>query len=305
MIRRNALQQEADKVAARVAKLREQAELTAKEVKRLETYERRLTAKQKELAALEVETLRLQRLAAQERDMAADAQRIADEAWDSASAALDAQSAAEARREAVEAEITQQIRDKAISEAQRAAQSAHRRLMGLAGTPAFEAEPDMEKFNNISRIVTDWRLIREEKAALASERQAFDADRDTALGWHGQALRQQIDEASEEITRLKAQNLDLHRQLGAWSAFRDLTREVLKALLPESLYERFRSTMQDRWSRDPRNLDRIEDPHGPEQASVIASAYHQEDEASKARGAANCMLANIQRQISEKKGGTQ
>ncbi|MFV0644706.1 MAG: hypothetical protein ACK5NN_09445, partial [Sphingomonadaceae bacterium] len=73
-------------------------------------------------------------------------------------------------------------------------------------------------------------------------------------------LRQQVLEAREEITRLKDRNLDLHRQLGAWAAFRDLTREVLKALLPETLYERFRNTMQDRWSRDRRNPDRIEDP---------------------------------------------
>lgn len=44
---------------------------------------------------------------------------------------------------------------------------------------------------------------------------------------------------------------------------------------------------------------------GPEQASVVAAAYHQEDEESKARGAATCMLENIQREISEKKGGAQ
>lgn len=140
----------------------------------------------------------------------------------SACAALDAQSAAEARREALESEVAQ-TRDKALSEAQKAAQDAHRRLLGLAGTPTFDAEPDMEKFNNISRIVTDWRLIREEKATLAAERQAFDADRDAALGRHGQELRQQIDEAREEIARLRDTARDLHRQLGVRSAFTKLT----------------------------------------------------------------------------------
>lgn len=264
--RRDALHQEAGKVAARIAKLQAQEALTAKEIKRLETYERRLRAKQDELAELEAEALRLRHLMAQDQTLAAEARRIADAQWDRASAALDAQIAAEARREALEAEMAQ-IRDRTLSEAQRAAQGAHRRLMGLAGTPAFEAEPDMEKFNNISRIVMDWRLIREEKAKLAAERREFDTHRDTALGRHGQKLRQQVRQAQEEVARLTDQNRDLHRQLGAWAAFRDLTREVLKALLPATLYDRFRSTMQDRWSIDPRNPDRIKPSPAPRPTS--------------------------------------
>lgn len=41
----------------------------------------------------------------------------------------------------------------------------------------------------------------------------------------------------------------------------------------------------------------------PEAAGEIAAAFSNEDRQSKARGAATCMLANIQREISEKKGG--
>lgn len=41
----------------------------------------------------------------------------------------------------------------------------------------------------------------------------------------------------------------------------------------------------------------------PEFASSIAIAYQQEDQEARARGAANCMLANVQREISERKGG--
>ncbi|WP_265500409.1 hypothetical protein [Paracoccus beibuensis] len=41
----------------------------------------------------------------------------------------------------------------------------------------------------------------------------------------------------------------------------------------------------------------------PEMAGGIATAFRHEDQVSKARGAATCMLADIQRQIAENKGG--
>lgn len=41
----------------------------------------------------------------------------------------------------------------------------------------------------------------------------------------------------------------------------------------------------------------------PEMAAGIAAAFANEDRDAKARGAASCMLANIQRKVSETKGG--
>ena len=75
----DALREEAEKVAARVAKLKTREELTTKEVKRLETCERRLQSKEGGLAELEAETLRLQRIAEEEQTHIAQARKIADE----------------------------------------------------------------------------------------------------------------------------------------------------------------------------------------------------------------------------------
>ena len=78
-----------------------------------------------------------------------------------------AKTAEEARRaalEAVEAERRQMMAEieERRQEARKEALEEHTRLMGLAGTPEFRPEADMEVFNNIERIVTDWRILAAE-----------------------------------------------------------------------------------------------------------------------------------------------
>lgn len=94
--KRSEIEEEAKTLTKRVVNLRKKEELAAKEVKRLQTYERRLANKQEELNALQSELLRLEKVANEKRNFINGAAATADEQWESATAALNAQSAAEA-----------------------------------------------------------------------------------------------------------------------------------------------------------------------------------------------------------------
>ena len=105
-----------------------------------------------------------------------------------------AKTAEEARRaalEAVEAERLQMMAE--IEEQRQEALEEHTRLMGLAGTPEFRPEAKMEVFNNIERVVTDWRLLKAEK-------EAFRTDRDAALDARTQEVLAENVRLKEQVT---------------------------------------------------------------------------------------------------------
>ena len=177
--KRSGLEEEAETLAKRVAKLREKEELAAREVKRLQTYERRLASKQEELDALQSELLRLEDAANQERDFIDDAAAVADEKWNSATAALEALSATEERRKAVEGEATQ-IRETALREAQSAADAL------LARSEDEAVQTARRVTEKTSRRLEKVLLDDGQKALLKVERErdqwrsGFETLRDTA-----------------------------------------------------------------------------------------------------------------------------
>ena len=101
-------------------------------------------------------------------------------------------------------------------QARREALEEHTRLMGLAGTPEFRPEANMEVFNNIERVVTDWRLLKAEK-------EAFRTQRDAALAARTQEVLAENARLKEQVTRLSASVRQLQR-------IRDIWQETVEAV---------------------------------------------------------------------------
>lgn len=207
-----------------------------KALKRARTYERRSEAAREALTQAETELERLRELQDSIRD---EVHQLREES----------QQLAKARDAAIRdaKEDATKIRDKAL----KSAQEKHRRLMGLAGTSAFEDEPDMEKFNNISRIITDWKVIRQEREALAEERIEFETHRDAVLDRRGKELRQELAETK--------------RHLNVVEGFLSFLKQTLKVMLPEALHQSLIKAVNRDWPSHPQNPDRA--PEEPEPSS--------------------------------------
>ena len=109
---RTKLENENTILKKRIAALHEKEQRTSKEVKRLQTYERRLAKKRDELTELEIKAAHLETAANRSRA---------------------SQSAAEARRDALEAEVAQ-AREDALTEAEEAADAILARARSLEET---------------------------------------------------------------------------------------------------------------------------------------------------------------------------
>ena len=72
-----------------------------------------------------------------------------------------------------------------------------------------------------------------------------------------------------EVRKLREENTALKLQIKAWAGFRDLTLDVLRSLLPETLFERFRRQMKEQWAVDLRNPER--EAPAPEQRPPSSS----------------------------------
>ena len=101
------------------------------------------------------------------------------------------------------------------------------------------------------------RRLQEAEGAARGIRKAAEAEAAQIVSQalsEAEAIRQKA--FPMEVRKLREENTDLKRKITAWEGFRDLTREVLRSILPEALFERFRSQMNERWATDPRNPDR-------------------------------------------------
>lgn len=236
-------------------KAAENADKAEKALRNAERYESRAAAARKERETEESALYELQRrrqeaearidrLREEQDAIRAETTRLQQEA-DTCRERLEAEraslSAVEARREAIEAE-TAQMREKALREAQEAAHATHRRLTGLAGSPEFYAEPDMEKSNNISRIVTDWKVIRQERSQLAEDKLEFEKNRDAVLDRRGQELLRE--------------NSSLKDQLRIVDAFLELLKKTLKAMFSDAEYKPIADKVMASWATHPDNPDR-------------------------------------------------
>lgn len=167
---------------------------------------------------------------------------------------LYAKTAEEARRaalEAVEAERRQMMAEieKERQEARREALEEHTRLMGLAGTPEFRPEADMEVYNNIERIVTDWRILKAEK-------EAFRTERDAALDARTQEVLAENARLKEQVTRLSASVRQLQR-------IRDIWQETVEAVTGSTVAARVLDQVKALWAKDRANPARETDPAPP------------------------------------------
>ena len=167
---------------------------------------------------------------------------------------LYAKTAEEARRaalEAVEVERRQMMAEieKERQEARREALDEHTRLMGLAGTPEFRPEADMEVYNNIERIVTDWRILKAEK-------EAFRTERDAALDARTQEVLAENARLKEQVTRLSASVRQLQR-------IRDIWQETVEAVTGSTVAARVLDQVKALWAKDRANPARETDPAPP------------------------------------------
>lgn len=167
---------------------------------------------------------------------------------------LYAKTAEEARRAAlgaVEAERLQMMAEieEQRQEARREALEEHTRLMGLAGTPEFRPEANMEVFNNIERVVTDWRLLKSEKAAFATERDA--------------ALDARTQEVLAENARLKEQVTYLSASVRQLQRIRDIWQETVEALTGSTVAARVLDQVKALWAKDRANPAREADQAPP------------------------------------------
>lgn len=167
---------------------------------------------------------------------------------------LYAKTAEEARRaalEAVEAERLQMVAEieEQRQQARKTALEEHTRLMGLAGTPEFRPEANMEVFNNIERVVTDWRLLKAEKEAFATER-------DAALDARTQEVLAENARLKEQVTRLSASVRQLQR-------IRDIWQETVQAVTGSAVAARVLDQVKALWAKDRANPAREADPAPP------------------------------------------
>lgn len=167
---------------------------------------------------------------------------------------LYAKTAEEARRaalEAVEAERLQMMAEieEQRQQARREALGEHTRLMGLAGTPEFRPEANMEVFNNIERVVTDWRLLKAEK-------EAFRTERDAALDARTQEVLAENARLKEQVTRLSASVRQLQR-------IRDIWQETVQAVTGSAVAARVLDQVKALWAKDRANPAREADPAPP------------------------------------------
>lgn len=167
---------------------------------------------------------------------------------------LYAKTAEEARRTALEAVEAERLQwdaeiERQRQEASKTALEEHQRLMGLAGTPEFRPEADMEVFNNIERIVTDWRLLKAEK-------EAFRTERDAALDARTQEVLAENARLTEQVTRLSASVRQLQR-------IRDIWQETVEAVTGSTVAARVLDQVKALWAKDRVNPAREADPAPP------------------------------------------
>jgi hypothetical protein len=161
-----------------------------------------------------------------------------------------AKTAEEARSAALEAvEAEKQILMQEIQTQRQEALEEHSRLMGLAGTPEFRREADMEVFNNIERIVGDWRRLK-------FEREAFETKRDAVLDARTQEILTENEQLKNQVYRLSGSVRQLQRIRNIWQ---ETVRVVTGPATAEGVLERVKSV----WRRDKENPDRSADPELP------------------------------------------
>jgi hypothetical protein len=160
---------------------------------------------------------------------------------------LYAKTAEEARRAALEAvEAERQAMLAEIEKQRQEALEEHTRLMGLAGTPEFRPEANMEVFNNIERVVTDWRILKAEK-------EAFRTERDAALDARTQEVMAENARLTEQVTRLSASVRQLQR-------IRDIWQETVEAVTGSTVAARVLDQVKALWAKDRANPAREADP---------------------------------------------
>ena len=129
--------------------------------------------------------------------------------------------------------------------------------MQEAGHALERGEPKATKGADHTTPAEGRRRLQEAEGAARGIRKAAEAEAAQIVSQalsEAEAIRQKA--FPMEVRKLREENTDLKRKITAWEGFRDLTREVLRSILPEALFERFRSQMNERWATDPRNPDR-------------------------------------------------
>jgi hypothetical protein len=227
--------------------------------------------------------------AAEAKAFIADAERIADTHWDRASAAMDALSAAAAQKQAVEREAAQ-IRDKALREAQEAAERASEAIqeeieaqlapkkfvlkpptVKREGDPAPQKPPERPYRALVSKLLTEAR--ERIQAALQASPEAQDVraaisqlerikERETRAMVE---RRRELERTARQVEENKQQGNKLlsgESRLAQWHSFVEVMKDKARTIFGEAGYQRLAEAVNEEWKNHPDNLTKP--PHQPE-----------------------------------------
>lgn len=227
--------------------------------------------------------------AAEAKAFIADAERIADTHWDRASAAMDALSAAAAQKQAVEREAAQ-IRDKALREAQEAAERASEAIqeeieaqlapkkfvlkpptVKREGDPAPQKPPERPYRALVSKLLAEAR--ERIQAALQASPEAQDVraaisqlerikERETRAMVE---RRRELERTARQVEENKQQGNKLlsgESRLAQWHSFVEVMKDKARTIFGEAGYQRLAEAVNEEWKNHPDNLTKP--PHQPE-----------------------------------------
>ena len=137
--------------------------------------------------------------------------------------------------------------------------------MKAAGHKLERGEPKTAKgADHVTPAEHRRRIQRAEEEAQGITRDAEKAA-EALLGDARAQAAQIIEKATPERFRaLQRENADLRQQVTAWTAFRDLFRDKVKAFLTAEAFQRFAADVNASWGKHPDNPKREEpDPESP------------------------------------------
>ena len=139
--------------------------------------------------------------------------------------------------------------DKILEQAKERAETEHIRLMGLAGTPEFRQEADLEVASNIRRVVQNWNVLKAEREKFNTMRDASLDERTQEILAENSALKKQVSNLMDSIRQLKR--------------IRDIWQEAVEAVTTSDVASRVLDRVRSLWSKDTTNPDKAPSYRGP------------------------------------------